>query len=555
MMSASGVFKTLVLCLFLSLGLRFGVLFFTNYTNDNAAKEVCALVALPLQTGALRTAYEGMQSALVKMTRAKSCISIVDSGRSYSPQCIQDNLSYRTAYCKVEGNTGVLASISFEVESFLNAQFLLILLAAVTGVFALILLFNTAAQIITFELSAKVKDLLDHKTDSKVKNGTVQEMIKYFLLKTGVDSILKNKSQEIDMHFQSHAELIKSEALKKERLEAEQVRNQDYIEKVKQIRHDIRSPLSSIQSAYELLNKNDKSSQSIATAIRRIQILIDDLNEVDKLHEKSKLVIAEINLEETILILSSKFKSQKNANLIFEYDDSSLTPISVRENDFTSVIENLLENSLEAIDLNGQVSIKIESQNRNCIITIEDNGCGVASDNISSLFSKGATFGKANGIGLGLFNAKKVIESFGGTINYVSIESGAKFEIRLPVVQTGVVFTGLPKDLTIKVIDDDSMVPKSLASVGYTITEYAATFASGKALLENSHSEFETILVDHRIGTGEFGADLIAQQLRRKNIYLCTNDYDDMDLIRQARSIGVKVVPKPLIFLRQAQTL
>lgn len=555
MMSLSGILKTLVISLLLSLGFRTGVLLIANYSKDTAAKEVCALVALPLQTGALRTAYEGMQSALLKMTQAKSCISIVDSGRSYSPQCIQDNLSYRTTYCKVEGNTGVLASISFEAESFFNAQLLIILIGVVFSVFVLIILFKTTAQIITLELSAKVKDLLDPKAELKIKNGTIQKMIKYFLLKTGVDSILKNKSQEIDNYFQSHAEQIKSEALKKARLEADQVKHQDYIEKVKQIRHDIRSPLSSIQSAYELLNKNDKPSQAIATAIRRIQILIDDLNEVDKGHEKSKLVIAEINLEETVLILSAKFKSQKNANLIFEFDDNSLTPINVREKDFTSVIENLLENSLDAIDVNGQVSIKIENQHRSCIITIEDNGCGVAPDNISSLFSKGATFGKANGIGLGLFNAKKVIESFGGTINYVAIGFGAKFEIKLPVVQTGVVFTGLPKDLTIKVIDDDLMVPKCLASVGYTVTEHAGTYASGKTLLENSHSETESILVDHRIGIGQFGTELIGQQLRRKNIYLCTNDYDDMDLIRQARSIGVKVLPKPLIFLRQARTL
>ncbi len=555
MMSVKGGLKILAFSLVLALGIRFGQRAYANHSQGAAAKEVCDLVAMSLQTNSLRTAYEGMQNALSKTVQPKTCVSITDSGRSYSPNCIEDNQSYRTTHCKVEGNTGVLASISFQEENFFTADVLILFLAVAASVFLVIALLNALAQVIVFELSNKVRDLLDSAANTKSTNGTVQKLIQCFLLKTGVHALLQNKSQDIKKHFQIYEAQIKAEALKKVRLEEDQLRNLDYIEKVKEIRHDIRSPLSSIQSAYELLNKNDKSSQSIATAIRRIQILIDDLNEVDKVHEKSKFLIAEITLEETVLILSSKFESQKNATLNFEFDNNSLTPISVREKDFTSVIENLLENALDAIGVNGQVTIRIENQQRNCLITIEDDGGGVAPENISSLFSKGATFGKVNGIGLGLFHAKKAIESFGGTIIYVAGVSGAKFEIRLPVVQTGVVFTGLPRDLTIKVIDDDLLVPKTLAGVGYTITEHATTFKAGKMLLENSSSGNEVILVDHQLDIGKYGTELIGQQLRRKNIYLCTNDYDDMDLIKQALSIGVKVLPKPLIFLRQAQSL
>ncbi len=555
MISFKSGIKILAFSLVLSLLVRFGSVAYTNHSQDNSAKEVCSLVAMSLQTNSLRAAYEGMQSALSKTTLTNSCVSIVDSGRSYSPMCIKDNLSYRTTHCKVEGNTGVLASISFEEENFFNLDFVILLITVVAGILILITLLGSLARVIIFELSNEVKGLLESAAHTKSTNSRAQQFIRFLLLKTGIHSLLQSKSLDIKKDFQAYESQIKSEAIKKVRLEEDQLRNQDYVEKVKQIRHDIRSPLSSIQSAYELLNKNEKASQSIATAIRRIQILIDDLNEVDKVHEKSKLLIAEITLAETVLILSSKFESQKNANLTFEFDNSSLTPISAREKDFTSVIENLLENSLDAIGMNGQVVLKIEKQQRNCIITVEDNGCGVAVENISNLFLKGATFGKANGIGLGLFHAKKTIESFGGTISYVAGGHGARFEIRLPVIQTGVVFTGLPNDLTIKVIDDDSLVPKSLAGAGYTIAEHAQTFEAGKTLFENSRSDSEVILVDNQLGRGKFGTELIGQQLRRKNIYLCTNDYDDLDLINQARSIGVKVLPKPLIFLSLAKNL
>ena len=375
------------------------------------------------------------------------------------------------------------------------------------------------------------------------------------LLKTGISNILETKTKDIKLNFQKYENQIKSETAKKVRLEIDQKKNQDYIEKVKQIRHDIRSPLSSIQSAYELLNKNDLPSKSIATAIRRIQILIDDLNQVDRVLEESKFLIAEVSLEEIVLVLKSKFKSQKNADLVFKYNEDSLTAIKVREQDFMSAVENLLENSLDAIGVNGKVLIKVENQNQSCIITVEDSGSGVRSENISNLFSKGATFDKANGIGLGLYNTKKIIESFGGNIRYIEQSQGAKFEIKLPIVQTGVVFVSLPKNQTLKVIDDDNFIPESLKKLGYPISEYVNTFEAGKVLLVENQSDDELILVDNRLGLNKFGTELIGQQLRRKNIILCTNDFDDMDLIKQAKAIGVKVLPKPLIFLRQAEAV
>lgn len=114
----------------------------------------------------------------------------------------------------------------------------------------------------------------------------------------------------------------------------------------------------------------------------------------------------------------------------------------------------------------------------------------------------------------------------------------------------------LPKaDQAIKIIDDDRFILQSLKKMGYTVSEYADTFESGKILLDKNQSDNEIILVDNRLDLNKFGTELIGQQLRRKNIVLCTNDFDDMDLIKQAKAIGVKILPKPFIFLRQAQDL
>ncbi len=61
------------------------------------------------------------------------------------------------------------------------------------------------------------------------------------------------------------------------------------------------------------------------------------------------------------------------------------------------------------------------------------------------------------------------------------------------------VFTGLPKDRRLKLIDDDSQIPKTLALAGYEILETAETFAEGQKILAGRAEDRVAILVDHRL--------------------------------------------------------
>ena len=85
--------------------------------------------------------------------------------------------------------------------------------------------------------------------------------------------------------------------------------------------------------------------------------------------------------------------------------------------------------------------------------------------------------------------------------------------------------------------------------------ECATTFSEGQLILARGTSDDFSILVDQRIGDDHFGSDLIASQPGRKNVFLCTNDYDDLNLIKRAREIGVKIVPKPMCYFKVHQML
>jgi signal transduction histidine kinase len=67
------------------------------------------------------------------------------------------------------------------------------------------------------------------------------------------------------------------------------------------------------------------------------------------------------------------------------------------------------------------------------VICCHDNGCGITSDQIDSIFDPFVTY-KENGTGLGLSSAKRIAEAHGGTIQAESSpETGTVFTVTLPV--------------------------------------------------------------------------------------------------------------------------
>lgn len=117
------------------------------------------------------------------------------------------------------------------------------------------------------------------------------------------------------------------------------------------------------------------------------------------------------------------------------------------------------------------------------MIQVDDNGCGIPPEAEAKIFSRGATFGKVNGIGLGLFHTKKTVESWGGNIHFERLSQGTRFVVTIPLAQTGVQFVGLDPHKKLKVIDDDHTVPWGLRNSGYEVLEIAETFEKGQELL------------------------------------------------------------------------
>ena len=95
---------------------------------------------------------------------------------------------------------------------------------------------------------------------------------------------------------------------------------------------------------------------------------------------------------------------------------------------------NLLTNAIQYNHEGGEVHVKLERQTSFAVLSVTDNGVGIAPEDISRIFDRFYRADKSragNNAGLGLSISKAIIEAHGGSIEVVSPETGGTtFTIR-----------------------------------------------------------------------------------------------------------------------------
>lgn len=135
-------------------------------------------------------------------------------------------------------------------------------------------------------------------------------------------------------------------------------------------------------------------------------------------------------------ILLSKYNKALENKILFKIDEESNLkdlPDSLTEDDMTSIIGNLLENSIEELSEldNGVLLIKLNSDDNNLKIEIKDNGRGIDDSLVGDIFSKGFT-NKEGQRGYGLWIVKTLVDKSGGSITLNS-NKGVLWLINIPL--------------------------------------------------------------------------------------------------------------------------
>jgi signal transduction histidine kinase len=206
------------------------------------------------------------------------------------------------------------------------------------------------------------------------------------------------------------------------------------------IAHEVKNPLSIIKSSLDILKKKPAAPSSatmifyMEDEIRRLNLLIEDLLAFAR---PVAPTFRQVDLNGLIEDIVGRFELQ-TAQSAVDIDariPSQPLHASADPDLLTRALVNVIKNGLEANEGKGVVRITATSTDNLWGVDVEDQGDGIASENMDKIFEPFFTT-RAKGTGLGLAFSLQVIQTHGGTITAGNREAGgAVFRVELPVVE------------------------------------------------------------------------------------------------------------------------
>ena len=209
------------------------------------------------------------------------------------------------------------------------------------------------------------------------------------------------------------------------------------------ISHDIKTPLTNITLALDIIGNSTSDASDITTGIeivgraaKRIQLMIDELNNlpnesnIDTVNEE-RLSFENI-LEDACLALTTQLQDAK----AIIRQNIQAPEISFSRRKLRSVIYNLISNAVKyrSAERTCEITVSTVQTEHGIEIAVKDNGIGIESDKQDAIFTKYYRAHKmVEGTGVGLYLVKEIIYHAGGSISVQSTPgTGSVFTIRLP---------------------------------------------------------------------------------------------------------------------------
>jgi signal transduction histidine kinase len=179
---------------------------------------------------------------------------------------------------------------------------------------------------------------------------------------------------------------------------------------------------------------------------RRLQKLTENILDATKIESQSlNLNKEKFNINDLAAAIVQDYKTQiikTNLKLVYEPKEEKTILVHADKNRLTQVFANLLNNAI-IFTKEGIISMSIQKQDSQVVVSIKDAGSGIDPEILPRLFSRFASK-SFTGTGLGLFISKNIIEAHGGRIwaqnnsdfNGDGLEKGATFYFSLPLIKS-----------------------------------------------------------------------------------------------------------------------
>ena len=218
--------------------------------------------------------------------------------------------------------------------------------------------------------------------------------------------------------------------------------------------HEFKTPISTISLAAQMLQDQSVSkspemfsrlSGVISGETKRLRFQVDKVLQMSMFEDRSTaaLKMKELDAHDLLTSVINTFnvKVEQSGGHIEWLPEADDPYVFVDEMHFTNVIFNLMDNALKYKKRDEPLNLSLHTKNANghFIMSLTDNGIGIAKEDLKKIFDKFYRVHTGNihdvkGFGLGLAYVKQIIQAHGGTIRAESeLGSGTTFIIVLPL--------------------------------------------------------------------------------------------------------------------------
>lgn len=212
-------------------------------------------------------------------------------------------------------------------------------------------------------------------------------------------------------------------------------------------------------------------------------------------------------------------------------------------------LANLIGNAIEALLAGGggRIETRVMVTDANYLIDVIDDGPGIAPELLPMLFTEGATHGKVGGTGLGLYQTREALRKIGGDLQHFGSVRGAWFQLRIPRAAQAL---ELKVDRKVVLAEDaeDARAAwtRMLKHAGAEVQAFADPESALAAIetLRAANSSF-TLITDLIFQGSELtGFDIAAAAADCMTKVLCTSLAESEEIRTLAREQGLRVLPK-----------
>lgn len=217
------------------------------------------------------------------------------------------------------------------------------------------------------------------------------------------------------------------------------------------ITHDIKSPLSTVLTYCEMIlddtitgeDDTNKAITSIHASGHKILTLVENYLvstaiEAGKFHLKKEALDLNEFLDDGLPFFLPQFEKKK-IKFAFEKREG-LPAVSADKVQLDRAFSNLISNAIKFSPSGARITVSTGLSEYGVSISISDNAGGIEEAELKSLFDKyqrSKNTGRIEGMGLGLFIAKAIVEAHGGKLTVVSkVGYGSTFSIHIPTIIT-----------------------------------------------------------------------------------------------------------------------